>query len=201
MILALDDITEFPLCWPPNKPRTGQRIASSFKTSMAKAQEHIRWEMPRWRARGWVISMAPQHRQGAVDPAVVLWWEHPIITDGKRTYDLRVIACDTYLRREDNLHAIGLTLERLRSLERYGTYSMEQAVEGARLALPAPPGQEPAVPWWEVLGVERKWPLAAIEAIWRSKAEKAHPDREGGSVEQMAALNAAMDAARAESNA
>ena len=40
--------------------------------------------------------------------------------------------------------------------------------------------------------------LKAVEAVWRSKVEKAHPDREGGSVEKMARLNAAMDAARKE---
>ena len=49
------------------------------------------------------------------DPGVALWWVP------KNGGDLRVLACDTYHRRECNLHAIALTLQNLRAIERYGT--------------------------------------------------------------------------------
>jgi hypothetical protein len=58
-----------------------------------------------------------------------------------------------------------------------------------------PPPAEDAIDWPAILGVERDWPLAAIEAVWKTKVEKAHPDR-GGDPAVMASINAAMDAAR-----
>ena len=79
---------------------------------------------------------------------------------------------------------------------RYGTYTKEQAADGARLALPPPLGHE--IDWPTVIGVERNWPLAAIEAVYKTKLEKAHPDRAGGNAELAARLNAAMQAARKE---
>jgi len=194
MITALDEVTEFPLCWPPGKPRAAERGGSPFRTSMAKAHQEIEYDMGRWNARGYVISMAPVFRQGPVDPGVALWWSMPL-HQGQARPDLRVLACDTYGRREANLHAIALTLEGLRAFERYGTYTREQAIEGARLALPKPAGED-GPPWWEVLNVKPDWPLEAIVAVYKSRAEKAHPDH-GGAPDEMAALNRAMAAARA----
>jgi hypothetical protein len=192
IITRLDQVSEFPLCWPPGKPRAAARRPTPFKTSMARVHEEIRGEMRLWRARDHVISMAPTYRQGPVDPGVALWWTMP----GKVVGDLRALACDTYQLREANLHAIALTLVGLRAFERYGTYTREQAIEGARLALPKPPGADEEA-WWTVLGVERFWPLEAIEAVWKTKLEKAHPDR-GGTPGEAAALNAAIAAARKE---
>jgi len=194
-ITRLDQVTEFPLCWPPAKPRAATRQPTPFKTPMAKVQRDLVEELQRWRANRWVVSMAPSFRQGPVDPGVALWWTMPIRANQAIT-DLRVLACDNYQRREANLHAIRLTLTGLRAFERYGTYTREQAIEGARAALPPPFGSE-GPPWWEALGVARDWPLGAIEVVWKSKIEKAHPDR-GGAPGDAARLNAAMDAARKE---
>jgi hypothetical protein len=200
MITELDQVTEFPLCWPPDKPRSSQRAPSPFRTTMARAQEEIRWELPRWRARRWVISMAPQYRQGAIDPGVAIWWEHPVLSaDGRRyDYDLRVLACDNYLLREANLHAIALTFERLRSLERYGTYSMDQAIEGARLALPPPAGREVAVDWKKLLGyisppIPKAQQLVLCKHAFRSMSREV-----AGDETKQRELNLAIEAARAE---
>jgi hypothetical protein len=198
MITTLDDVTEFPLCWPDDKPRAADRSASPFRTSMAKAQQEIREELPRWRVRHWVVSMAPQYRQGLVDPAVAVWWNHPVLSaDGQHwEYDLRVLACDSYLLREANLHAIALTFERLRSLERYGTYSMKQAIEGARLALPAPEGEKP-VDWNTVLGpippIARDQRLVLAEHAYRAKSREVNGDEAA-----QRRLNLAIEAARKE---
>ena len=196
MITSLDQVSEFPLTWPDGKSRTSRRERSKFKTTLAKARQEIEWEMPRWRARGFVISMAPAYRRADYDPAVAVWWNMPL-RQNQTTPDLRVIACDRYDRPEDNAHAVALTLAGLRSFERYGTYTLHQAAEGARPMLPPPARENDAEPWWMTLGVQREWPIDAIEAIYKSKAEKAHPDR-GGSVERMTALNVAIDLARTE---
>lgn len=191
-ITELHQVTQWPLCWPPAKPRTAKRLGrTQFKATRAKAEREIREEMERWRAQGYMLSAAPPYMKGAVDPGVALWWNMP--RPDKKPSELRVLACDTWPWIEDNMHAIALTLHGLRSFERYGTYTREQAAEGARPALP-PPAEE-RIDWPGILGVGRDWPLAAVEAIWKTKAEKAHPDR-GGSAEAMASLNAAMDAAR-----
>jgi hypothetical protein len=165
---------------------------------MAKAQQEIREEIPRWRARHWVVSMAPQHRQGPIDPGVAVWWNHPVLSaDGQRyEYDLRVLACDTYTMREANLHAIALTFERLRSLERYGTYSMEQAIEGARLALPGPATAE-VIDWKAILGplppIDRGQQLVLAEYAYRTKSRAVN-----GDVAAQRQLNLAIEAARRE---
>lgn len=192
MITSFDQVTEYPLCWPDNKPRSASRITSPFKTTLPKAEREIADEMRMWHVRLYVVSMAPRHRLRQIDPAVALWWTMNV--PDKPIDELRVLACDRYPHAADNLHAIVLTLTGLRAFERYGTYTREQAIEGARLALP-PPTLVDGEPWWDVLGVDPLWPLEAIEALWRTKAEKAHPDR-GGSPDQMARLNAAMDEAR-----
>ena len=198
-ITRLDQVSEFPLCWPPDKPRAAERVATPFKASMAKAQREIENEMGRWRAAAYVISMAPVYRRGPIDPGVAVWWSMPMPKGfGGPAADLRVLACDNYQLRQANLHAIALTLEGLRAFERYGTYSRDQAIEGARLFLPKPPQvSEGEPPWWQILGVERSWPLAAVEAVWKTRLEKAHPDR-GGEPGEAAALNAAISAARRE---
>ena len=109
-ITRLDQVSEFPLCWPPDKPRAAERVATPFKTSMAKAHREIDNEMGRWHATAYVISMAPVYRRGPVDPGVAVWWSMPSRVRGAPVADLRVLACDNYLLREANLHAIALTL-------------------------------------------------------------------------------------------
>ena len=198
IVRSLDQVTEFPLTWP-DKGRAAKRIKSSFfGTTLPKSLREIKEKMRRWRAHRFRVSMFPAYRRAwHDDPGVALWWEMPVKKTPAAEPELRVIACDRYLAQECNAHAIALTLEALRAVERWGAYSLEQAVEGARPALPPPPGQEPARPWWEVLGVGPTWPFDAIEMAYRMKAEKAHPDR-GGSVEDMAALNEAIASARKE---
>ena len=62
----------------------------------------------------------------------------------------------------------------------------------------APPPDGPKVPtWWEILGCAREWPLEAVELAYRTRAARAHPDV-GGSAEEMAAANGAIEAARKE---
>jgi len=196
-ITDLGQVSEFPLCWPEVKPRTAARVRSPFKVTLAKAQREVEREMSLWGARGYVVSMAPAYRSGLVDPATAVWWNMPARTKGG-PFELRVLACDRYPDRPDNLHAVALTLTGLRAFTRYGTYTLEQAAEGARPALPPPASDEPVpTPWWEVLGAAPTWPLEAVEMAYRTKAEKAHPDR-GGSAEVMAELNAAIGRARQE---
>lgn len=186
----LGDVTESRLCWPSTKPRTSHRGSSPFRNREAdSATRRIGEELERWRVRQYIVSRNNQ-RIFAGDPGAAVWWLDP------KKKDLRVLACDRYSKLADNLHAIALTLEAMRALERWGAYTAEQAAEGTRLALPAPDAPT-GPPWWTVLEVDRTWPLDAIETIARTRAAKHHPDT-GGSVEAFQRFNDALAEARRE---
>ncbi len=103
------------------------------------------------------------------------------------------VACDHWYRVEDNIQAVGLTLETLRRLKRIGGPELvRQALGGFVATMPA--GGE-AESWWNVLGVAFDAPLHAAEAAYRNLVLGAHPDR-GGSVEAMIRLNIAVHEAR-----
>lgn len=203
MITALDQVSEFPLCWPEAKPRTSRRRAPNYDekrwaATLASAHQKIEDEMRRMKARGYVVSMSPRHKFGSPDPGVALWWNSaPKGADAKPI--LRVLACDQYDKAEYNLYAIGLTLDRMRAIERYGAYTLDQAVEGARAALPPPAGME-TLDWRKVFvpaglpqGLPNEDALAIVNARYRRLAAEAHQDE----VEQRR-LNLAVEAARVE---
>lgn len=194
MITSLDQVSDYPLTWPDSKPRCAHRTRSRFDASLAKAHKEIEEEMGRWRVgNAFVISMAPAFRRMTTDPGVALWFNLPLKRNQLKR-ELRVIACDSYDLQEHNLYAIAKTLYALRAIERWGAYTLEQAVEGARPMLMPPAGMGKK-PWWEVLNVASNWPLEAIEMKYQALAKKAHPDN-GGSGDEMAMLNAAIEEAR-----
>lgn len=103
-----------------------------------------------------------------------------------------VIACDHWLRVEDNIQAIAQTIETLRRLQRIGGFDLvRQALKGFLSTMPAGGSES----WWNVLGVPFDAPLHAAEAAYRTLVRKAHPDR-GGSDEAMVRLNVAIREAR-----
>lgn len=178
-ISSLDQVSEFPLCWPENKQRAAHRIDARFRQSATLARAHriIEEEMKRWHVSGFVLSMAPAFRRTTTDPAVALWFN---MRGKDGSAQLRVLACDKYKLQEHNAYAIGLTLDALRMVERYGTYSLEQAIEGAKLALPAPPGSEP-LNWRRILGdipqgLDSADSLAILEKRYRLKSANAVGD-------------------------
>ncbi|WP_315854154.1 J domain-containing protein [Gemmata palustris] len=101
------------------------------------------------------------------------------------------IAVDRYQRIEENLQAIHHVIEAERTKLRHGGLNLVRAAFRGYAALP-PPQTSKADPC-TVLGVKRGATVAEIEAAYREKAKKAHPDA-GGSHNAMADLNAARDA-------
>lgn len=93
-------------------------------------------------------------------------------------------ACDRWDKVVDNVQAIRHTIAALRGIERWGTGDMvEQAFRGF-IALPN--AESP----YSILGVSRNATREEIEAAFREKAKRAHPDC-GGSNEEMQRLNEA----------
>ncbi len=80
------------------------------------------------------------------------------------------------------MHAIGLTIDALRGIARWGTGDMMEAAFRGFATLPAP-GQSGAASWWTVLGVAMNAPEDQIREAYRALVKKHHPDV-GGDREQ-----------------
>lgn len=184
----------FPLQWPAGRPRTSYRIDSKFKPkTFAVARDFLLMEVERLGGDNVVVStnlplrndgLPYAARRSPDDPAVAVYF----------TYRKRAMcfACDLYERIEDNMHAIGLTIEALRGIARWGAGDMMERAFTGFAALPAPTSR----PWWEVLGVERTASPDAIRSAFKARALAAHPDR-GGSDAAMSEVNAAYQQALA----
>jgi hypothetical protein len=118
-----------------------------------------------------------------------------------------VMACDTFDRVEDNLHAIALTLEAMRGIERWGAVQAAQMFQGFQ-ALPPGTGEVDSAqrPWREVFAADGgpiptdlppEDQLAIAKGRYRRAIAKAHPDA-GGDMAAAAELNQAMADAEAE---
>jgi hypothetical protein len=100
-----------------------------------------------------------------------------------------VLACDRFTRLPDNIAAIAAHIEAMRTMERYGVGTLEQAFAGYAALPPA------ADAWWLVLNLPQSSTLDQVDARFRELARAAHPDA-GGSHNDMARLTAAREAAR-----
>lgn len=199
---------EYPLKWPDGWTRTPhlhRDMGHAFKVLPGKAVDELEFELTMLGAADAVVSSwldvsarglrLDKARNQLPDPGVALRFIR-----GKREY---VLARDHYLTPLGNLRSIGLAVAGLRSLERHGGADMmDRAFEGFR-ALPPPSSAPKPRTWREVLDlVGLDGPafavLAGAEAAFKTKARTAHPDMPGGSVDDMAALNAAIAAAREE---
>jgi len=189
--MEFDDVREGRLTWPQARPRASHRIDGKFQTSLDRALQELKEEIGRWRPIDFIISRNNQ-RVYAGDPAVALWWID------RKTKELRVLACDKYDTMASNAHAIYLTLGAMRALERWGAYTMEQAAQGAKLALPPPEGMSNEAPWRSVLGevppgVGKDDALAIIQSRYRKRMAECNGDGP-----EAIKLNIAIEKARAE---
>jgi hypothetical protein len=130
--------------WPhQNTPR---RINGPFKIAYLNALKHLETELKHVGAKQIVI--ATGHRKDEIrqdgwprstakdptHPGVIVFFDSK---HGPLSFD-----CDTYRDWRDNLRAIGLTLENLRAVERYGATKRGEQYKGFA-ALPAPDAQAP----------------------------------------------------------
>jgi hypothetical protein len=193
-------IRQSPLSWPPGWKRTQSPVWSKFKTSADKATNHMLAEIDRLGGRDVVLSSNAQYRQDGMPYA-----RQGYIGDtGVAVYFTRkgrpvVFACDTYGSIHENIHAIGLTIAALRTIERHGAAElMDRAFTGFE-ALPAPGASKH---WRDVLDVPADSgntvdQLARAKMHYRAMASARHPDR-GGSHEAMTEINRAWEQAQEE---
>ncbi len=208
--------TAFPLAWPQGWKRTahihrapapffsttrGERRESGYspiyrgKRSMADAADMVLEELGRLGASAVVIStnvelrndgLPYSKRRAPEDPGAAVYFKF----SGKPV----VLACDKWLRVEDNLWAIAKDIEAQRGRARWGVGNLEQAFAGyLRLAAP---GDNGAATWYAILGCAGTVSFDEARSAYLEQAKRAHPDLPGGSAETMRALNTAWDQAR-----
>lgn len=208
----------YPLTWPVAWPRyKGSRERATFgkrtrnpgatysyksQVTVAQAIARLSSEASAFTLRGHnyrinpdrmiVSTNIPTTRAGVpmsgrsepVDPGVAVYFHF----DGNPM----VLACDKWDRVADNIAAVAAHLGAMRGMERWGVGKLAQVFAGYA-ALPAP-GAAPGA-WYELLSVPESATFEQTRAAYREKACVAHPDN-GGSHDQMVALNAAWDKAR-----
>lgn len=185
----------FPLAWPLGWPRATRRPRATFRTSLAGARDGVYRELDLMGVRPStiVISSNAMVRQDGF-----LYARQPRIEDpGVAVYFTRrgeelCIPCDKWDRLEDNVRAIGLTINALRGLERWGA---RETIDAAFRGFAALPAQSTSGGWWTVLGVSHDAPPEQIETAYKAKLRIHHPDA-GGSHEQFIAVQAAWQQAR-----
>ena len=187
----------FPLTWPQDRKRTQarKRERSPFGVNFGVACDRLLNELRKMGARYAVISsnVPGYERQGVWrpyadsgqpdDPAVAVYFD----LDG----DAICLCCDQWKKVVDNVRAIGLTVEAMRGLERWGAAERKRAFQGFK-ALPAS-GDD----WRTVLGIAGSPDLGAVKQKYRQLAAAAHPDQ-GGNPHEMSRINQAFDAAKKE---
>ncbi len=191
----------YPLQWTPGWPRTPawKRGPSRFGKNLGFGEiKKLQNELRLMGAQNVVISsnvplrqdglpMASQAGKRYDDPGVAVYFT----LKGKALS----MARDRYDTPWENLHALILTIDAIRSIERHGgSFMMERAFSG--FAAIAPPNWKK--PWRQVFGVTPEW-HGDIVALYREKARNRHPDAGGGD-ELMAELNVAFAEAKLELN-
>lgn len=107
--------------------------------------------------------------------------------------DQLCMTCDRWRLLEDNVRAIGKTVEAMRGIERWGSSeTMKRAFSGFRHALPAA-----GIDWRGVFDLKPGATFDDAKRRHRELARNAHPDR-GGNEHEMVRLNQALDAAKEE---
>jgi hypothetical protein len=185
----------YPLQWPDGWPRTKEPTNARFKVSMAGAVEHLYDELDRLGATNIVVSSdmqvrldgKPYAKQNRLDDEGVAVY---FMLNGKQ----QCIPCDRWTSIKDNVRAVGLTVEALRGLDRWGAKEMVDAAFRGFTALPAGGGASQR-PWHEVLGVNPYSSAELIRAVYHRLAKEHHPDH-GGSAEKFKEIKEAYEEAK-----
>lgn len=173
--------TAYPLCWPAGWPATEKtkRERAKFMTTLPAALKKLQKETELLGGNGLLLSSNyTLGMENPAEPGVVAYFKYEGVDVA--------IPCDRWLRIEWNVHAIALTIEAMRGMERWGAKHMIKAMFSGFKLLGAPSGKH----WTSFFGPSTGATLDTIKAAYRELSFKVHPDR-GGSDQAQAELNAA----------
>lgn len=185
----------YPLYWPEGWKRERNPRHSAFKTGFGAARNFLNDELKRMGARAVILSTnIPLRNDGQPRANMPEPKDRGVAVYFARKEKELVFACDKFDRTQDNIYAIGKTIEALRGIERWGASDMmERAFSGFK----ALPSQTNGESWWSILGVDASATIEEVEAAFKAKAKVAHPDL-GGSNDAIRKLNIARDQARSQ---
>lgn len=186
-----------PLSWPIRQQRTPphqRRRNNLWKGStVSTASVQIEDEVHRLGGRDLILSTNlalrvdgfPRSGQPEpADPGVAVYFTRK----GKQL----VFACDRYPTVRENLRAVGMHLEAMRGMERWGVGTLDQAFAGFA-ALPEHAGEEA---WWSALGCQAApRTIDELQVVYRDAAKRAHPDA-GGSHDAFVRVQRAFETGR-----
>ena len=179
----------YPLQWPIGRNRTPdyqRRYGNLNKMPSGRIRQQLARELRLMDVNDFVISSNVAVRRDGLpyanqkapdDPGVVLYFT-------RKGQDI-AISCDAWHTVDANLRAIGLTIEAIRGMERWGT---EEMIDRAFTGFKALPESTIVTPyqsrlWYEVLEVSPTASPEIIKAAYRQKMLKAHPDQGGSAAE------------------
>lgn len=210
-----DDATRYPLSWPRGWKRTtfrkhamfskkvratsgnGTPYAHTEKLTVGDGLRRLEGELRRLGASHIVISSnLRRNLDGSISAGQGKMLTDPGIAVYFRLHDKPlVLACDQWTSAADNMAAIAGHIDAIRTQERYGVGSLDQAFAGYT-ALP-PIGGTQGGDWRAELGFTPDELVSpnVVEARYRALLQQRHPDK-GGSHDAVVRLNLARDAAR-----
>jgi hypothetical protein len=170
-----------PLRWPPGWPRTNRPVGAPFGASQKLTFTELERAISSLQLSNVVITTNQRLR---FDGGLSTARDATPLDPGIAAYFTRngnevCIPCDKYTSILGNLRAIGLTLEYMRRMERYGTSQMVDAAFRGFTALPESiqlAGPATARAWHEVLQVAPSAGEEVIRAAYRKLAGMYHPD-------------------------
>ncbi len=165
-------VEAYPLNWPIICPRAKVREFSRFKTSFGRARDELLNEISLMGGSGTILSTNIPIRNDGLpyakfatpkDPGVAVYFSHKS--------NPMCFACDRWIKIEDNIQSIRLTIGALRGIERWGASDMlEKAFSGFR-ALP-----DLSKNWWDVLGVPKTADPQTVKTSRNTLMKRYHPD-------------------------
>lgn len=197
----------FPLAWPAHKPRTpnsarknGRFTSNGADLTVAVAAARVEDEVEKLRGKNLLIStnvqvtLSGRPRSSQPEPA-----DRGVCVYFQLGAEPFAMACDKYLTVADNLAAIAKHIDSVRGQERWGVVTAAEALR-VFVALPSYGAQPTVRPWRDVMGFTDALAVTRVRIAerFRQLAAERHPDKPHGSEAAMAELNAARDAALAE---
>lgn len=163
-----------------------RRESSNFKQTLSGALNNLRRQIELMGGKNLVLSSnCALGHDTPKDSGVVAYFQ--------LQNTAMAIPCDRWRKVQDNVHAIALTVEAMRGMERWGAKHMITAMFSGFKSLPSrASGLDP----WVTLGITEKATEAEITAAFRSKSKIYHPDiPETGSADKWAQIREAHDLA------
>ena len=190
----------FPLCWPAGFAKTNSQERARFKSTsgFGVIRDRLLHELSLMGAREVILSTnIPVRNDGLPYAKYAEPWDSGVAVYFKQDGKDAVLACDKWKRVQHNVHALALTVEAMRGLDRWGASEILARVFTGFAALPAP--REAMRSWREVFRYQASYTptRAELDSDYRMLAKILHPDMAEGSAAAFAELQSAYETGKA----